>query len=131
MYHDLDAAGLARLKAELLRDERALVAEGQRLVLHRGRELVAMSGRIAGPGGTREAERFVDLVLWSERSPDGWPIGAMIGRFRTPTDLSPGERALHAELLRSMLRLAKCAGDLHDLRACLAELGATARHRPF
>lgn len=131
MYHDPDAGSVARLEAELLRDERALVAEGQRLVLHRGRELVAMSGRIAGPGGAREAERFVDLVLWGERSPDGWPIGAMIGRFRTPADLSPGERALHAELLRSLLRLARSAGDLHDLRARLAELGAKDRHRPF
>jgi hypothetical protein len=130
MYHDPDAATLARLEAEALRDERALVAEGQRLVLHRGRELVAMSATVAGIAGAREAERFIDIVLWSERTPDSWPLGAMIATFRTPADLSPGDRALHAEMLRSLLGLARSADDLHSLRAQLSQRGAAGRRRP-
>lgn len=130
MYHDPDAATLARLEAEALRDERALVAEGQRLVLHRGRELVAMSATVAGSAGAREAERFIDIVLWSERTPDGWPLGAMIATFRTPADLSVGDRALHADLLRSLLRLARSADNLHCLRAQVSRRGAAGRLRP-
>ncbi len=129
MYYDPDAAMLARLEAEAFRDERALVAEGQRLVLHRGRELVAMSAPVAGSAGAREAERFIDIVLWGERSPDGWPLGAMIATFRTPAYPSPGDRALHADLLRSLLRLARSADDLHDLRAQLGQRGAAGRRR--
>jgi hypothetical protein len=130
MYHDPDAATFARLEAEALRDERALIAEGQRLVLHRGRELVAMSATVAGSAGAREAERFIDIVLWSERTPDGWPLGAMIATFRTPADLSASDRALHADLLRSLLRLARSADDLHGLRAQLSRRGAAGRLRP-
>lgn len=130
MYHDPDAVTLARLEAEALRDERALVAEGQRLVLHRGRELVAMSAAVAGSTGAREAERFIDIVLWSERTPDGWPLGVMIATFRTPAHLSPGDRTLHADLLRSLLRLARSADDLHGLRAQLGQRGAAGRRRP-
>ena len=36
MYHNPDATTAARLEAEALGDDRALVAEGQRLVLHPG-----------------------------------------------------------------------------------------------
>jgi hypothetical protein len=119
MYQDPDAATLAGLEAEALRDERALVAEGQRLVLHRGRDLVTMSATVAGSTGAREAQRFIDIVLWHARSPEGWPVGSMVETFRTPASLSPGDRALHAELLRSLLRLARSADDLHALRARL------------
>jgi hypothetical protein len=128
MHHDHCAAELARLKADLLRDQRALVAEGQRLVLRCGRELVEMGGKIAGPAGEQEAARFADIVLWSEQVPDGWPIGAIIEMFRNFPDLSPGDRALLGDLLRPLLRLARSADDLHGLRAQLAELAATGRH---
>ncbi len=124
MHHDPGAARLARLRADLLRDERALVAEGQRLVLHRGPELVAMSRNLAGAAGEGLAERFADLVLWGGRPPDNWPIGAVIAMLRTPADLSPPERVLHADLLRCLLRLARSADDLHGLRAQLADLEA-------
>lgn len=106
----------------MLRDERALIAEGQRLVLHRKRDLVAISGALAGSAGERVAERFADLVLWSERSPDEWPIGAVIELLRASAGLPPAERVLHADLLRPLLRLARSAADLHGLRAQLAEL---------
>ena len=54
----------------------------------------------------------------------------MIGMFRIAADLPTGERALHEELLRSLLRLARSAGDLHGLRALLAELGVEEHPRP-
>ena len=72
-----------------------------------------MSETLAGSAGVRQAKRFIDVVLWNERSPDEWPLGAIIATFRERADLSPGDRALHAELLRRLLRLARSAGDLH------------------
>lgn len=130
MHYDPDAVAFARLEAEALGDERALLAEGQRLALHRGRELVAMSGMLEGSAGAEEAKRFIDIVLRGERSPDGWPIGAMIATLRRSVDLSPRDRALHAELLRSLLRLARSADDLHALRARLGQRRAAGRRRP-
>lgn len=124
MHHDPGAARLARLKAELLRDERALVAEGQRFILHRGRELAAMSGRIAGSAGEKTAKWFGEAVLWSQRSPDQWPIGAIIALLRDAAELTPAERVVHVELLQPLLRLARSADDLCGLRAEVAELEA-------
>ena len=130
MHHDPGAARLARLSADLLRDERALIAEGQRLVLHRGPELVAMSRNLAGAAGERLAKRFGDLVLWGRCPPDDWPIGAVIAMLRTAADLSAPERALHADLLRPLLQLARSADDLHGLRAQVADVEAGGRRPP-
>lgn len=128
MRHDPVAVRLASLQVELLRDERALVAEGQRLVLHRGRELVELCTRAAGQAGEHEAEAFRDEVLWSERPPDEWPLGAMITLLRDMTDLSPPNRMLRDDLLTGLLRLARSADELHGLRARIVVMTAE-RHR--
>lgn len=128
MRHDPVAVRLARLQVELLRDERALVAEGQRLVLHRGRELADLCSRSAGQAGEHEAEAFRDEVLWSERPPDEWPLGAMITLLRDMTDLSARDRMPRDDVLGGLLRLARSADDLHGLRARIVEMTAE-RHR--
>ncbi len=55
MHHDPGAARLARLKADLLRDERALIAEGSGWCCTGDPELVAMSRNLAGAAGERLA----------------------------------------------------------------------------
>lgn len=124
MRHDPVAVRLASLQVELLRDERALVAEGQRLVLHRGQELVNLCARAAGHAGELEADAFRDEVLWSERPPDEWPLGAMIALVRDMTDLSARDRMLRDDLLGGLLRLARSADELHGLRARISEMAA-------
>lgn len=124
MHHDSVAVRSASLPVELLRDERALVAEGQRLVLHRGQQLVDLCARATGETGELQTRAFCDELLWSERPPDEWTLGAILTLLRDMTDLSAPDRMLRDDLLAGLLRLARSADELRGLRARISELAA-------
>ena len=53
-----------------------------------------------------------------------------LGTSQAPHDYVGLDRVLHADLLRSLLKLARSADNLHGLRAQVSRRGAAGRLRP-